>query len=300
MVKVFSPGSIGNVGPGFDVLGLAVAELGDTVSMEWGENETRVNITGRDADLIPTDPSENTVTLAAQAYLAREGFRRALDVHIERALPSSGGLGASAASSVAGAMAAAALLGKEDDHQGVVEAALTAETHVAGRHLDNIAPSVYGGLTLVQSVDPIRIHQVAVGCQPTLLLVTPNIKIKTKDSRSVLPEKLIQSDWVRQMANTCTLVNGFSRGDFDMIKHGLEDGYGERYRSPLIPGFDEAKDVCMELGALGFSISGAGPTCFAFFERRDDAEKAKEPLHHVFGDCTVFIGSIAAEGAKVL
>ena len=272
MVKVFAPGTIGNVGPGFDVLGLAVADLGDFISMERSHTTT-IRVKGRDADLIPVDPKKNTVSIAANYFLKKYSDEPlGLSIEIDRNLPSSGGLGASASSSVAGAIGAAALMGMQSDTQAVIEAALVAEEFVAGRHLDNIAPCIYGGMTIVQSVDPVRIYPVPLNLELYVLLLTPNVKIKTKDSRNVLPTSLPQAEWVRQMANTASLVNGFASSDLEMIKVGLVDEYGEKYRKKLIPKFEDAKDIAMGAGALGFSISGAGPTCFGLYDSKNDAE----------------------------
>ena len=300
MVKVFAPGSIGNVGPGFDVLGLAVEGIGDIVTMEES-SETSIEIFGRDAEIIPTDPKLNTVSIAAKALMDRYKVSKNISIKLDRSLPSSGGLGASAASSVAGALAAAAIIETAVDQADIIEAALVAETAVAGRHLDNIAPCVFGGLSIVQSDHPIKIYSVPVQLDVTILLVTPNIKIKTKDSREVLPQKLKQSDWVKQLANTATLVNAFSTGDLMMLRDGLQDHYGEVFRSPLIPGFNEAKSLAMSHNALGFSISGAGPTCFAMFEDKEDAELCAKEMPDVFVDgCSTHLGSIAKQGARIL
>src|SRR5688572_27720331 len=146
----FAPGSIGNVGPGFDVLGLAVDGIGDKVTVELTKGAPRIaNITGVDADLVPRDPDRNCAAIAAHALLRPFGYRAI--VTIEKGLPLAGGMGGSAASSVAGAYAAALALGQSPAMRDVIAAALEGESVVAGRHLDNIAPSVVGGLALSRS-----------------------------------------------------------------------------------------------------------------------------------------------------
>lgn len=300
MVRIFSPGTIGNVGPGFDILGVAVDGIGDIFEIEEAA-ETKIQVTGRDAQLIPTDPRENTVTLAANALFNIFGVSREITVGIQRSLPSSGGLGASASSSVAGALGAAALLGKQDHREEIVSAALVAESYVAGKHLDNIAPCVYGGLTIVKSVDPNKIFQVPLRNRLYALLISPDIKIKTKDSRNVLPKSLTQDQWVKQMAQTTCLVAGFAMGDINMIREGLTDYYAEIYRSSLIPGFQKAKEIALQHGALGFSISGAGPSCFGLFESESSAAEAASNVEAGFPSaCTVHIGPLSEEGAKIL
>src|SRR5690606_22611483 len=144
--RVFVPGSIGNVGPGFDVLGLAVADIGDTFELELTDGEAFVEVEGRDADKIPTDPDQNCCTIAARACLKPSGAMRKPRVSIMRRLPVAGGLGASAASSVGGAYAAAVASRQKVDDSLILQAALVGEAAVAGAHLDNIAPSLFGGL----------------------------------------------------------------------------------------------------------------------------------------------------------
>lgn len=300
MIQIFAPGSIGNVGPGFDILGLAVEGIGDTIIVEESDRH-EITIEGRDAQLIPTDPKENTVTLAADAYFKKYGIQRRLRIELRRQLPSSGGLGASAASSVAGALAAATILGKADDKEGIVKAALVAEAHVAGKHLDNIAPCVYGGMTLVQSTEPISIYRIRNEVELTIALFTPSIKIRTKESRTVLPSSLESSVWIQQMANTSALTLGMAQGNIQMIRSGLNDLFSEPNRQHLIPGFIQAKEAAMNHGALGFSISGAGPTCFALFESLSQANASIDHIRTQFpSECSVHVGRIAKNGARVL
>src|ERR1043165_7777064 len=187
--SVFAPGSIGNCGPGFDVLGLAVEAVGDTVTVELTEGDARIEkITGRDAELVPLDPQRNAAWLAATAWLRAHGERRNAIITIDKGLPVAGGLGGSAASSVGGAYAAALAMGDEHpDPLAVVAAALEGEVAVAGRHLDNIAPCVVGGLALVLSLRPANVVKLTVAADWRLALVTPDVRVDTKAARELLP-----------------------------------------------------------------------------------------------------------------
>ncbi|MGA8809709.1 MAG: homoserine kinase, partial [Thermoanaerobaculia bacterium] len=170
----FAPGSIGNVGPGFDVLGLAIEGLGDRVSVELTDGNARIDaITGVDASLVPLDPQRNAAAIAAIAWLRAHDDTRNPIVTIDKGLPLAGGLGGSAASSVAGAFAAALAMGSETTPIELAAAALQGEMTVAGEHLDNIAPSILGGLALSRSVRPIDIVALTVTGDWRLALVTP-------------------------------------------------------------------------------------------------------------------------------
>jgi len=302
IIEILAPATIGNVGPGFDVLGLAVAGLGDRFFISSVEQFSASSITvkGRDANLIPTAPEKNTVTLAAR-YLAEKYQKNiGFQVVIERELPVSGGLGASAASSVAGALGAAKLLGVTAISD-IIAAALFAEAHVAGRHLDNIAPCLLGGLCVVQQLEPAIIHRASYRGDFWFVLLTPSVKIDTKKSRALLPTSLSNADWIKQMALTASLLTGFSQGNANIIRESLLDPFAEPHRAMMIPDFLQAKKAALEQGALGFAISGGGPTCFAICEHEAIAQQVAEASLSAFGPNTsVHIGPLAEQGAVIL
>ena len=187
MATVFAPASIGNVGPGFDVLGLAVEGPGDEVRLERVDGPSSIEeVSGLDAELIPREPDKNVVTVAAEAMLRALGEAGGVRVWLRKGIAQSGGLGGSAASSVAGALAAALAAGHQPRPVEVMAAALTAEASVAGRHLDNIAACVLGGLTLVRSTDPIDVVRVPLARPLWVALVTPAVRLETRTARSVL------------------------------------------------------------------------------------------------------------------
>lgn len=300
-IEIFAPATIGNVGPGFDVLGLAVDGLGDRFRFRFLEKGPSViRVEGRDASEVPLKPKDNVVTQAAQFLFDKYGSSRAIDVSIFRELPISGGLGASAASSVAGAMAAAHLL-EIDRPEEVLEAALFAESQVAGRHLDNIGPCFYGGLTIVHRVDPPEIVQVPCQGGFSIVLVTPPIKMNTKKSRALLPNTLNIEHWVQQMAHTSALVMAFVKGDANLLRHALIDPFAEPQRAPMIPGFYVAQKAALKHGALAFTISGGGPTCFSVCENETISRQVGEAVSQVFGEGTTYhIGPISTKGAHIL
>jgi homoserine kinase len=295
----FAPGSIGNVGPGFDVLGLAVDGIGDRVSVELTRGEARVaDVTGRDAELVPRDPQRNCAAIAAQATLRGSGWNAI--VTIEKGLALAGGMGGSAASSVAGAYAAALALGKLIEQARILAAALEGESTVAGNHLDNIAPAVVGGLALVRSVDPIDVVKLDVGAAWWVALVTPRVRIQTKDARALLPAETDRATWIQQMANTTALAHAFATGDGALLRRALDDRYAEPVRAPLIPHFHEVQRAALAAGAFGCSISGSGPTLFAIAADQRTAHDCASAMQEAFREIesTVHVGAIAKEGVR--
>ncbi|HUP47162.1 MAG TPA: homoserine kinase [Thermoanaerobaculia bacterium] len=294
---VFAPGSIGNVGPGFDVLGLAVEGIGDRVTVELTDGPARVaEVTGRDADLVPRDPVRNVASIAAAAWLREARIDKRAVVSIEKGLPLSGGLGGSAASSVAGAMAAALAAGG-GSIESVMAAALEGEAAVAGRHLDNIAASAVGGLALCRSADPIDVVSVSVPEGWGVVILTPRVRIETKQARALLPPSWEREKWVQQMANTAGVLHAFATGDGALLRRALDDLYAEPLRAPLIPNFGEVKRAALDAGALGCSISGGGPSIFAITAAIDHrcAAAMKAAMRDVESD--VHVAPIARRGA---
>src|SRR6185503_14489774 len=154
----------------------------------------------------------------------------------------------------------------------LLNAALEAESRVAGRHADNVAPSLLGGIVLVRTLDPLDIVRVPVPPELRVVLVQPQQRLRTADARAVLPERVDRSLALRQSANVAAMIVAFSSGDFALLRRSLDDGIAEPARAPLLPGFVAAKAAALDAGALGCSISGAGPTTFAF--AADDATAA--------------------------
>lgn len=285
------------------MLGLAVEGPGDEVRLERVTGPSSIeDITGLDAELIPREPESNVVTIAAQAMLRALGEGGGVRVWLRKGIPQSGGLGGSAASSVAGAWAAAVAAGHDPRPAEVMAAALVAEATVAGRHLDNIAACVLGGLTLVRSTDPIDVVRVPLGRPLWAALVTPAVRLQTRAARAVLAASLDRADWVQQMANTAALVHGLQSGDLGLVSRSLVDGFAEPRRAPLIPRFDEVKRAAVAAGALGSSISGAGPTIFALVEDEAKGAVVLAAMRRALGDMPgrAELAAVATRGARVL
>ena len=276
-VRAFAPGGIGNMGPGLDVLGCAVTGSGDTVELEWADEASKPTLTIADAGHpeLPTHPGRHAAAIAALAVLrmAPERPPRSLVMRATKGLPLAGGQGGSAASAVAGAVAMNALLGSPLDERALLDAALEAEAAVAGRHADNVAPALLGGVVLVRSVDPLDLVRLPYPAELRVVLVQPAQRLPTAQARAVLPNAVDRAVAIRQSANVAAMVAALMSGDLDLLRRALDDGIAEPARAPLLPGFREAKAAALEAGALGCSISGAGPTSFAFAASDEDAER---------------------------
>jgi homoserine kinase len=261
-VEVYAPGSASNLGPGFDCLGMAFTGKGDRVRAVRTA-VPGVRIAAVSDPRIPTDSARNTAAIAATAVLARLGADVGLELTVEKGLPLSGGMGGSAASAVAGAVAAAAILEARLPREDLLAAALEGEQAVAGRHADNVAASLEGGAILVVGLDPLVLVPVRVHPAVALVLVSPGYLVETSAARSVLPADVPRGTAVAQAASLAGLVLGFERGDGDLIRGSMRDWIAEPARRPLYRGHDEARAAALETGAYGVSVSGAGPTLLA-------------------------------------
>ncbi|HKO01628.1 MAG TPA: homoserine kinase [Thermoanaerobaculia bacterium] len=296
---VFVPASIGNVGPGFDVLGLAIDGIGDRVSVELRDSFT-VTVSGRDADQVPADPARNVAAVSARAFFDAAKYDGGAAIHVEKGLALSGGMGGSAASSVGGAAAASFALFDELRVDDVIRAALAGEALVSGRHLDNILPQTIGGLALTRSVEPLDYVSLPVRSNWWAALVTPAVRIETRTARSILSMQIERAVFIEQMANVAAMVHAFATGDGALLRRALDDRYAEPARKTLIPNFDDVKRAAIDAGSIGCSISGSGPTVFALAENEAGARRCADAMARAFGSIasTTHCGAIAREGAR--
>jgi len=264
VVCVYAPGSISNLGPGFDCLGVAVTGAGDRIRACLA-GPPGVRVLAVDDPRIPLDSARNTAALAAAAVLRRAGREGlGLELRIEKGLPLAGGLGGSAASAVAGALAAQALIDSAFSKLELCEAALEAEASVSGgRHADNVAPAMLGGAVLVRSVDPLALACVRVWSGLEIVLASPAYQVETRRARAVLPATIARGDAVAQASNLGALILGLERGEVELLRGSLEDRIAEPARAALFPGHAEAREAALKAGALGVAVSGAGPTILA-------------------------------------
>jgi homoserine kinase len=302
-VRAFAPGGIGNIGPGLDILGCALTGPGDRVTaIRIPEVGVRLDDPGhRD---LPTDPAKHAAAIAASEVLRRAGaVSFGVSLVVEKGLPLSGGQGGSSASAVAGAVAVNAMLGQPLGSDELLLAALAAEEKVAGRHLDNIAPAMLGGILLIRSTEPPDVVRLPVPAQLRVVLVHPSQQLRTAEARAVLPPTIDRTTAFAQAADVAAMVSAFHSGDFDLIRRALNDRIAEPARAPLLPGFAEAKRAALDAGAFGCSISGAGPTAFAFADSDSLADRIATAMKAAYAargvDSSARVARIDEQGARV-
>jgi homoserine kinase len=302
-VTAFAPGSVGNLGPGLDVLGLAVGGAGDWVTA------TLLDVRGLEVrdpghpDL-PSDPARHASALAAAAVLERSGQKQGLALWIRKGLPLSGGQGGSAASAVAGAVAANACLGSPCSTAELLAVCLEVETRVAGRHADNLAPSLLGGAVLVRSVDPLDVVRLPVPPGLTVVLAHPDQRLRTADARSALPASVPREVAIHQAAHVGAMVAALYSGDVALLGRAIDDRLAEPARAPLLPGFLAARRAALQAGALGASISGSGPTAFALAPDSQGALRIGAAMRAAYAAegvaCSVRVAAVDGNGARVV
>jgi homoserine kinase len=267
-VTAFAPATVANVAIGFDILGHTVEAVGDRVRIRRIDEPTvRIcSITGVAGDL-PVDPPKNTAGRAVQTMHAALGLKFGFEIEIDKGIPLSSGMGGSAASAVAAVVAANALLEQPLPSLQLLKYAMEGEIVASGSaHLDNIAPSLFGGLVLTVGIDHPRVKQIPVPPSLRCVLIHPHMHLGTREARAILKSDVTRSDFVWQTANLAGFISGCYSNDLDMIRESFDDVIIEPQRYTLIPGFKDVKRGAMSAGALGCSISGAGPTIFAWAE----------------------------------
>lgn len=280
--RAFAPGGIGNIGPGLDILGCALTGPGDAVEARI-DGSPGVWIEDAGHSSLPRDARSNTSGLAALEVLRLAGRNDAgVTLRIEKGLPLAGGQGGSAASAVAGAVATNAAIGHPLDEHSLIRAALAGEEFVAGKHADNVVPSLLGGIVLIRRIEPLEFVRIPVPGWLRIALVRPEMTLTTKRARSILPDVVDRATALTQAAAVSSMIASFCLGNPSLLRGAVDDRIAEPAREHLIPGFREVKRAALDAGALGCSISGAGPSIFALAEGDDAATAAMRAMVSAF------------------
>lgn len=263
-VTAFAPATVANLGPGFDVLGLAIAGPGDRVVARRveGQGVRLVQVVG-DNGTLPRTAEDNTAGVAAAEVLRLAGIQAGVELELTKGLPIGSGMGSSAASAAAAAMAVNLLVGSPLRKVDLVGPCLEAEAVVSGRHADNVAPALLGGLVLVRSVDPLDLVRLPLPDGLYVVVVTPDLVVSTREARGCLAPEVPLSAVVHNSANLAGLISACHSGDLALLARCIHDEVAEPARAALIPGARQVMDASLEAGALGSSISGSGPSIFA-------------------------------------
>lgn len=302
LATAFAPATVGNVAVGFDILGFATGATGDRVTVRRIDKPTvEVEaIEGVVTDL-PTDPASNTATAGLLRLRDKLGVDTGFSVTIEKGIPLGSGMGGSASSAAASIVAAAALLDRPLTPRQLLRFALHGEAVASGAtHADNVAPALFGGLVLVPCLDPLEIVELPIPTGIACVIVHPDEQINTRMARQVLPDHFSLPEMVAQSGKLAGFVAACFRDDLDLLANSMEDLIIEPHRARLIPGFSQVKRAALDSGALGASISGAGPTVFAWCSR-DRSDAVEKAMVEAFADhgiaARAWTGPIDGRGA---
>jgi homoserine kinase len=301
----FAPASIGNVAVGFDVLGHSFQAIGDRVTAtRTATPGVRIASIGGLVSDLPREPEKNTAGMAVLSMVRELQLEFGIELAIEKGIPLGSGLGGSAASAVAAVVAADALLPRSLSKLELLKFAMQGEAVASGSvHVDNIAPSLFGGLVLTVGIDNPNVKQIPVPASVRCVLVHPHMMLSTRAAREILNRSIDLSNVIWQSANLAGFLTGCFTGDLRLIRESLEDVIIEPQRKVLIPGFEQVKAAAMRNGALGCSISGAGPTLFAWCEE-PDAEAIRDDMVKAFAahelGTDAWISTLDPQGARVV
>ena len=302
-ITIHAPATVANLVCGFDVLGLCLAEPFDIMQVRLLD-EKKVIMRTTDNFPLPSDPAMNTAgapLLEMMAVLKEDvGF----EVIITKQIKPGSGIGSSAASAAGAVVAANELLGNIFTNEELVRFAMFGEKVASGvKHADNIAPCIYGGVTLIRSIFPLDIIPIS----SPLLFVTvlhPQIEVRTSDAREILRKEVLLKDAIRQWGNIGGLVAGLMKGDYDLIGRSLEDVIIEPVRSILIPGFDIIKAECRLAGAIGGGISGSGPSIFMLSRNEETANIVAAVMKSIYDKIGVnyhiYVTTVNHQGVRKL
>jgi homoserine kinase len=303
-LKIFAPATVANVSCGFDSLGFAVDTIGDEMTFtKTSEKGVKItNITGAD---LPYDVDKNAASAVIKKILldAKADFGIALTIH--KGFSPGSGLGSSAASAAGAAFGVNQFLADKYSNLELTKFAMFGEEVACGSAIaDNVAAAIYGGFVLVRSYEPLEIIKLPVPEALRVVAIHPQIAIKTKDAREVLPKKIALKNAVTQWANVGGLVSGLFTNNYELISNSLVDVIVEPFRKGLIPFFDEVKTNALNAGALGAGISGSGPTIFALCKGEKSAKDVYKAIESTYKETGIgfemFISKINPQGMKII
>lgn len=302
-IKVAVPATVANLVCGFDILGMALNDPYDTMELELID-EPIIKIKHTDGYGLPEAAEQNVAGVALQAMIEDYGKQIGFNVTVYKNIKPGSGLGSSAAGSAGAVVAANHLLNNHFSKEDLVRFAMNGEKLATGvKHADNVAPCIYGGITLIRSVFPLDIISLAA---PDIFVtvVHPQIEVKTADARQILRKEVQLKDAIKQWGNIAGLVAGILKNDIPLIGRSLEDVIIEPIRSILIPGFGVVKQMSKEAGALGGGISGSGPSVFMLSENETIARQVEQVMTKVYSamgiDFKTYVTTINPQGVKIL
>ncbi len=300
----YAPASVGNVGVGFDLLGHSLVAVGDKVTVTRIEEPT-VIVRGTTATDIPMDAANNTAGAGLLQLIEERQLPFGFDVLLDKGIPLGSGMGGSAASASGSVLAASRLLDEPLTESELLHYGMYGEAVASGAfHPDNLAPALLGGLILGLALDPLQIVRVPVPPALHCVIVYPELRIDTRDARALLPREIRLKDHTAQSGRLAGVIAGCYRGDMALIGRALEDLIIEPHRASLVKGFPEVKNAALQAGALGCSLSGSGPSLFAWCAGYSVGELIRDRMIAAFAAVGVasrgWISPVDAPGTRII
>ena len=303
-IKIFSPATVANVSCGFDVLGFCLDSVGDKMIIKK-VSKKGIRITKIEGYDLPFETEKNVAGVSALALYKDANPDCGFEIEIYKHIKPGSGIGSSSASAAGSVFAINELLGKPYSKTELTYFAMQGEALASGSmHADNVAPALFGGFTLVKSIDPMQVLEIPTPKNLYATIVHPQVEVKTSEARAILPKNIPLKNAIEQWANVGSLIHGLHLGDYELISESLNDVVVEPYRSKLIPHFDKVKRACIDSGALGVGISGSGPSIFSLSRGIDTAQKVAIAMEGVYSqtniDFNIYVSKINTQGIKVI
>ena len=303
-IKLFSPATVANVSCGFDVLGFCLDSIGDEMVIRKTV-EKGIRITKIEGYDLPFEVEKNVAGVSALAMYEAAKPDCGFEIEIYKHIKPGSGVGSSSASAVGSVYGMNVLLGNPYSKTELTAFAMKGEAVASqSEHADNIAPALFGGFTLVKSLEPLEVLQIPTPSDLFAVVIHPQIEIKTSDARKILPEHISLKNAITQWSNVGSLIHGLHTNDYDLISRSLKDVVVEPFRSQLIPGFEDIKKAALENGALGTGISGSGPSVFSLCKSDSTAEKVEKAIRETYQNqhipFEIYVSKINLDGIKIL
>ncbi|GGW87394.1 homoserine kinase [Salegentibacter mishustinae] len=303
-IKLFAPATVANLSCGFDVLGCCLDGVGDEMIISKNSKQ-KLRITKIIGQNLPLEVNANVAGVSAEALLAELDEKQGFDIEIKKNIKAGSGIGSSAASATGAVFGINKLLGEPFTTNELIKFAMEGERLASGNaHADNVAPALLGGFSLVKSYEPLEILSLPSLPELRMLILHPLIELKTKDSRSIIKQNVELKKAISQWGNLAALVSALYTQDYNLLGRSLKDEIIEPVRSILIPYFDDLKALASANGALGFGISGSGPSVFALCKGDGVAEKVKSEFQEFYQDKNIdfdlHLSKINSEGIKII
>lgn len=303
-IRIFSPATVANVSCGFDVLGFCLDGIGDEMVVRISKNKG-VKISKIEGYDLPIEAHLNVAGVSAQALIDDAKPDVGFEIEIYKKIKPGSGIGSSSASAAGSVVAINELLGRPYNKTQLTYFAMMGEAMASkSYHADNLAPGIFGGFTLVKSVEPLEILELPTPHNLYAVIIHPQIEIKTSEARALLPQKVNLKDATAQWANVGSLVHALHTNDYGLLSRSLNDIIVEPHRSKLIPFFDEIKQQTVKNGALGTGISGSGPSIFSLCEGLESATNIEKTMRDIYKTTGItfetYVSKINEDGINVI